>query len=88
MSELVEKVKRASKEGKVVYGYKKVLKSLLNGELVEVIICKNCPEEIREDIEHYAKLSKIQVNKINLNNMELGALIGRAHSVTVLGIKE
>jgi len=87
MSDIVQIIKEAQKQGKIIYGKNKVLKSLLRGELEKVIVAKNCPWQIKEDVKRYAELSKIEYYEVNLDNMQLGVLIGRSHSVAVLGIK-
>ena len=86
--EVVELIKKARKEGKIIYGSNKVLKSLLRGELEFVVVAKNCPWHIKEDLKRYSSLSKVNFFEIDLDNKELGVLIGRGHGVASLGVKK
>lgn len=74
------------KTGKIVYGAKKTIKTCQFGEAKLVIIAANAPEEIREDILYYAKLSKIPIYVFPGNSYELGAMIGRPHMVSAIAI--
>lgn len=86
--ELMRAVQTAARTGQVIYGARKVVKTLLHGKAKVVIIAANAPPELKRDVAYYAELSNIPVILFEGTNMELGAVIGRPHSVAVLAIIE
>ena len=82
----VTKLRNLAEQGKLTIGTNKTLKYLKLGLLEGVVLSKNVPEDIEEDIRYYAKLANIKVYKLDLFNDELGAALKRKHKVSVLGI--
>jgi len=72
--------------GKVVIGSKRTIKLLKLGALKYVVIASNVPENIRQDIEYYSKLSNIPIIVFPGTNRELGAALGKPFSVAAMGI--
>lgn len=71
---------------KIVLGSKRTIKYLKLGKISKVFLSKNAPEEIREDIKYYSKLGNIEVEELELNNEELGAILKKPFKVSVLSI--
>ncbi len=80
--DLNKALRRAMRTGEVYIGSKRTIKALKNGKAKMVIVAKNCPEEVLEEIEKYS------VKKITYSgtNMELGAICGKPFSVAALAI--
>jgi len=82
----ITKIRNLVGEGKAAIGTNQTIKYLKLGLIESVILSKNVPEEIEEDIRYYAKLANAKVYKVDLFNDELGAALKRKHKVSVLGI--
>ncbi|MBS3150479.1 ribosomal L7Ae/L30e/S12e/Gadd45 family protein [Candidatus Woesearchaeota archaeon] len=81
-------LKEAIKENKgVVLGTQRALKKLKMKSLKRIYVSSNVPEEVLEDIEHYAKLYNIPLVKLKESNEELGVLCRKPFSVSVLGLE-
>ena len=74
-------------EGKAVVGKEKVFKGLRDKNLYRVYLASNCPQEIREDIQYYAKLAKIPVVELSMDNEELGLFCKKGFFIAVLGTR-
>jgi large subunit ribosomal protein L30e len=74
--------------GSVTLGSDKSIQALKLGKGKLVIIADNCPRDIKEDIEHYSKLSEIPVYTYEGTSVELGSVCGRPYTVAALIIKD
>lgn len=74
--------------GSVTLGSDKSIQALKLGKGKLVIIADNCPRDIREDVEHYSKLSEIPVYTYEGTSVELGSVCGRPYTVATLIIKD
>jgi len=87
ITEAFEKeLKEAIESNNVMFGVKETLKEIKTGNAKKVVVASNIPENLKEDIEHYAKLSKVPVEYFEGDNMELGTKCKRSHSVLTLTI--
>jgi len=77
----------AVKTGKVVLGTKRTLKLLKQGKPKIVIISKNCPKEIQDEILYYGKLSEIPVYTYSGTSWDLGAVCGRPHMIACMAVE-
>lgn len=83
-----ESLKLTIETGKVVIGSKRTLENLKRGKIKAVIMARNCPERIKRDFKWYAKLAKTPVYLFNGTSMDLGAVCGRGHVISALGIMD
>ena len=74
--------------GSVTLGSDKSLQALKLGKGKLVIVAKNCPKDIAEDVEHYSKLSDVPVYTYEGTSVELGSVCGRPYTVATLIIKD
>ncbi|MBC7096733.1 MAG: 50S ribosomal protein L30e [Methanobacteriales archaeon] len=74
--------------GNVILGSKKSIQNLKLGKGKIVIIAENAPEDIKEDVEYYAKLSNIPVYVYKGSSVELGSVCGKPFTVTTLLIQD
>ncbi len=84
MTDVEAIVRKVLKSGKYYLGSKRTIKALKNGEAKAVIVAKNCPEEVLEEIRKY----DVPVLTYDGTNMELGALCGKPFSVAAMAITE
>jgi large subunit ribosomal protein L30e len=78
----------AVKTGKTVLGTNRSLKLAKTGKAKLLILAKNCPSEISEQIRFYAKLSNIQVYSFQGSSKDLGAACGKPFDVSSLAIEK
>ncbi len=84
MTDVETIVKRVLKTGGYYLGSKRTIKALKNGEAKAVVVAKNCPEEVLEEIRKF----DVPVLTYEGTNMELGALCGKPFSVAAMAITE
>ncbi len=82
----IDNIKKAIAGKKAIIGTDRVIKGLKRGELVKVYLSVNCPSDVKESIEYYAKLSGAKIVKLKVPNDELGTLCKKPFSISVLGI--
>jgi large subunit ribosomal protein L30e len=85
--ELEKLIKEKTKEGKILLGFKTVIKSLKINKPELVVIANNVPDDKRKIVELNAKVSKVQVKEYKKDNVNLGLLCGKPFSVSVLAVK-
>ena len=81
-------VRVAVDTGTVILGSDKSVQALKLGKGKLVIIASNCPEETREDVMHYSKLSDIPVYTYEGSSVDLGSVCGKPFTVATLIIRD
>jgi large subunit ribosomal protein L30e len=81
----IEEIKKLSKEDKLIIGTDRVLKGLKIGKIKNVGLSSNCSSKTKEEISHYAELSKAKVTELEVPNDELGTLCKKPFAISVLG---
>ena len=72
---------------RLVYGTEQTIKALKQGKMEKVFLSSNVPKSVKEDVEHYAKLAKnVAVVMLNTPNDELGILVKKSFTISVLGV--
>jgi large subunit ribosomal protein L30e len=84
----VDDIKKKIKEEKVIIGTERTIKALKLGKVEKVFLTSNCPSDVKEDIEHHAKLAKIKVVKLKQPNVELGVICKKPFPISVLSFKK
>jgi large subunit ribosomal protein L30e len=74
--------------GTVTLGSDKSVQALKLGKGKLVIIARNCPEEVREDVMYYSKLSEIPVYTYDGSSVDLGSVCGKPFTVATLIIRD
>ena len=86
--DLNRSIRIAVDTGKVSYGVDSAKNALLNKQAKLVIIAKNIPDDLREDITRYASLSEVPVLEYSSSSLDLGGICGRPHFVAAMTIFE
>ena len=81
-------LKAKLQDGKVIVGKERVLKHLREKTLAKVFMASNCPKNLKEDITHFAALTKVPVIELDLNNEELGLFCKKNFFIAVLATTE
>ena len=86
MIDVRKNIRIAVETGKVYIGSKHTIRAIMHREAKLVIVAKNCPEDIKEDIYRYAKIAGIPVYEFDGTSLELGSVCGRPHVIAALAI--
>jgi len=76
------------KTGKVSFGTNAAIQSAKTGKAKMFILASNCPKDIKEDIEHYSKLSRIPVISYKGASMDLAEVCSKPFIISALTIRE
>ncbi|BAA30654.1 50S ribosomal protein L30e [Pyrococcus horikoshii] len=84
--DLAFELKKALETGKVILGSNETIRLAKTGGAKLIIVARNAPKEIKDDIYYYAKLSDIPVYEFEGTSVELGTLLGKPFVVASLAI--
>ena len=82
----LQELKVSVQDGKIVVGHEKVLQGLRKGNLRKVFLARNCPDNVKKDVVHYAGLQHITVEETEATNEELGIICKKNFFVAVVGL--
>ncbi|OGI12457.1 hypothetical protein A3K64_04405 [Candidatus Micrarchaeota archaeon RBG_16_36_9] len=83
---MTEDLRNALEEKKVILGSKRTLKYLKLGNVKKVIISSNAPESVKKDVEHYTKLTGIELETFDGTSKQLGIFCGKPFSISALAV--
>ena len=83
-SELVSQIKKLMEGKKIVIGTSVTIKEMKKGNVKKAFLSSNIPKKDKEDIEHYAKLSKTELIDTGISNEELGIICKKSFLISVL----
>lgn len=86
--DLAFELRKAFETGKVVIGSNETVRLAKTGGAKLIIIAKNAPKELKDDINYYAKLSNIPVYEFEGTSVELGTMLGKPFVIASLAIVE
>ncbi len=88
MADLDEEIRLAYSSGKVLIGYKRTVKELKSGreDIKLIIIAKNAPKNIKDEITYLAKLANIPVVEYPGKSLELGRILRKPFFVSSLAV--
>jgi ribosomal protein L30E len=84
MSDTITQIQNALAEHKALFGIKEVKKVLKTIKVIYVV--KNVGDKILADLEYYATLSKVPVEKLDMTNEELSILCKKPYFINVLSV--
>lgn len=88
IEENLKLIKTKAQESKAIIGSASVLKNLKLKNLKKVFLAKNCPDNLKADILHYAQLAEVPVISLEQTNEELGVLCKKNFFISVVGVVE
>ncbi len=85
---LDEELEICSKSGKMILGCKAVIRDLGSRATRSklIILANNCPEQYKERIEKFAKLTNVPILRYDAGALELGKAVGKKFLVSALAI--
>ncbi|MHA1967442.1 MAG: 50S ribosomal protein L30e [Candidatus Hodarchaeales archaeon] len=84
--DLEKAISMAVNTGKVKMGYDAVLTSVMNGKVKTAVISNNIPGNSKKTLMRNCNLSQIPIIEYEKSGIDLGAVCGRPHKVSVIGI--
>lgn len=78
----------AVKTGKVSFGANAALLNAKTGKAKMIVLAANCPQDIKENIEYYAKLSKVPIMTHKGDSMDLANICSKMFIISALSIRE
>lgn len=78
----------AVKTGKVSFGANAAVLNAKTGKAKMIVLASNCPNEIKEQIEYYGKLSKVPVLNYKESSMDLANICSKLFIISALSIRE
>jgi len=85
--EIISEIKEEIKKGKAIYGFRKCLKYLKLNDPKLVIIAKNIPENMKNDI-FSAVEDKKKIVQVDMSSIELGVSLGKPFPISVVVVKK
>ncbi len=85
---LEREIKKAVEEKNTVLGTNSTLKGLAKKQIKTVIVADTCPEAIKEKINKSADDKGTEIKPLNASAKDLGELLRKPFSVSVIGIKK
>jgi large subunit ribosomal protein L30e len=76
------------KTGKILFGAVSALNSAITGKARMVIVANNCPQNVRDKIKYFCKISKIPFITFNKTSLELGRICNKPFVVSALAIRD
>jgi len=78
------------KTGKILFGKEQVLKQIRQKPFKMLIIAKNCPQELEDQLKYYNTFLKesVFIHRYKGSSWELGLAMGKPYMVSVIGIND
>jgi len=84
---LTVSIQEAIKSKKIIMGYRKTVGFIKLNSPKLIVVAKNIPKEMREEIEHNSKVSNIKIETFDGTSKELGVVCGKQFPISTLVIK-
>ncbi|MBW3013343.1 ribosomal L7Ae/L30e/S12e/Gadd45 family protein [Candidatus Woesearchaeota archaeon] len=76
-------LKTRLEKGQVVIGTDLTMKNLRLGKIEKVLITKNCPTEVKEEILRFS--DEVKIEQLDKTNTELGIICKKPYAISVIG---
>jgi ribosomal protein L30E len=86
MAEDINDLKKLIGTKRLIFGTDRTVKELKKGNLEKVYLSSNCNSNVKEDINHYGRLSKTIIVSLEMPNDELRIVVKKPFSVSVIGV--
>jgi len=87
-SELDRGLEIVLRTGKVEWGRKKAKQAVERGNVELIVVARNIPEDQKEELEYYARLSGVRLVEYPGTSWDLGEVCGRPHMISAVLIKD
>ena len=76
----------ATRTGKVIFGSNKTTRAVKIGKAQLVVLASNCSDELRGDVDRYAKLTDVPVHIYKGDSYDLGLACGKPFLVSAMAV--
>ena len=83
---LNQPIASAVSSGECKIGTRSSINAIKRGKAKLVVVATNCPKDDLEDIEQFAKLAEIKVQKFEGTSWDLGEVVGKPFMVSAIAI--
>jgi len=80
----LELFKEDLKKKSPIIGANSALKLVKAGKAKRVYVSKNCPQDLKNDLQRYSNVSKSEYYELSINSDELGTLCKKPFLIAVL----
>lgn len=82
----INDLKKSLTAKKVVIGKEETVKNIKHGKIGKVYLSNNVQKDVKNDIERYSKIAKIEFVVLDKSNEELGIICKKPFSISVLSV--
>lgn len=86
-STLPAEIKKLFESGKLVLGEERTMRMVKNGSVKKVYLSSTIKADLKQDVERYASIAKIDVVEVPMTADEIGALCRKQFGVSILSVK-
>lgn len=76
-----------NKENRLILGAKVTEKAFKKGEAFKVFVATNCDELTLKKVNHYGKISNVEIVELDIDNQELGQKLGKPFLVSMVCVR-
>lgn len=84
----IAEIKKYLETNRLIFGTERSLHEMKLGNVEKIYISKNCPQPVREDVQHYATLSNTPVVFLEEENTEVGGICKKPFAISVLSLRK
>ncbi len=88
MIDIDKAIASAVKTGKVSFGANSALLNAKTGKAKMIVLASNCPNEVKDSIGYYSKISKVPVLNFKGSSMDLANLCNKLFIISAISIRE
>ncbi len=88
MIDIDKAIASAVKTGKVSFGANSALLNAKTGKAKMIVLAANCPNEVKDGVEYYSKISKVPVLKFKGSSMDLANICNKLFIISAISIRE
>lgn len=86
VADISKSIRLAVDTGDVRFGSREAVKAALNGEAKLIVVARNCPPAVKNDIGYYSALSSVHTVDFAGTSIELGSACGKPFPVSALTV--
>jgi ribosomal protein L30E len=79
-------LQKALEQQNVTIGTNETIRNLKAGNAATVYLAENAEQSVKEDIQHYAKVTDTDVEQLNIANDELGTICKKPFNIQVVSV--
>ena len=86
MKDPIKEIKQLLKTKKLVFGTEQTIKNIKQDKIERFFISSNCKDATKKDLQHYAKIVKVECVDLKSSNKDVGIICKKPFSISVVGV--